>query len=202
MLWCYVDLFNTFQYYVLLSDEWDADIRIPETYLQLLQKLDRRIPELHIRKPKQILTYAMYFNVKPCMDLEIFKERVKEAIEKESLKKNMSDVVSAKLGMDYFKTDIVKGMEIEEARAYYRKEMGFHLESLLLYFDEDDKLKGSTFRQVTQISHNEVVSYPLLINKLVKKEEIDVVWYTNKKFERLNSFLVGIDRVEVGSVEE
>ena len=80
--------------------------------------------------------------------------------------------------------------------------MGFHLESLLLYFDEDDKLKGSTFRQVTQISHNEVVSYPLLINKLVKKEEIDVVWYTNKKFERLNSFLVGIDRVKVGSVEE
>ena len=202
MLWCYVDLFNTFQYYVLLSDEWDADIHILETYLQLLQKLDRTIPELHIRKPKQILTYAMYFNVKPCMDLEIFKERVKEAIEKESLKKNMSDVVSAKLGMDYFKTDIVKGMEIEEARAYYRKEMEFHLESLLLYFDEDDKLKGSTFRQVTQISYNEVVSYPLLINRLVKKGEIDVVWYTNKKFERLNSFLVGIDRVEVGSVEE
>ena len=47
------------------------------------------------------------------MDLELFRKRVKEAIEKESLKKDMADVVSAKLGMDYFKTDIVKGMELE-----------------------------------------------------------------------------------------
>jgi len=196
MLWCYVDLFNTFQYYVLLSDEWDANEHILETYLQLLQKLDRTIPELYIRKPKHILTYAMYFNVEPCMDLELFRKRVKEAIEKESLKKDMSDVISAKLGMDYFKTDIVKGMELEEARSYYREEMGFHLESLLLYFGENDRLKESTFRQVTQISHNDVVSYPLLINELAKDGKIDIGWYTYKKFERLNSFLIGIDRIE------
>lgn len=203
MLWCYVDLFNTFQYYVLLSNEWEDEVHILETYLQLLQKLDRTIPELHIRKPKHILTYAMYFNVKPCMDLDVFRKRVKEAIEKESLKKDMADVVSAKLGMDYFKTDIVKGMEMEEARSYYKKEMGFHLESLLLYFDEDDRLKDDTFRQVTQISHNEVVSYPLLINKLAQEGKVDIRWYTGKKFERLNSFLVGIDKIEASEdIEE
>ena len=74
--------------------------------------------------------------------------------------------------------------------------MGFHLESLLLYFDENDRLKESTFRQVTQISHNDVVSYPLLINELAKDGKIDIGWYTYKKFERLNSFLIGIDRIE------
>lgn len=196
MLWCYVDLFNTFQYYVLLSDEWNEDIHIFETYLQLIQKLDRTIPEMYIRKPKHILTYAMYFNVEPCMDLIVFRKRVKEAIEKESLKKDMADVVSGKLGMDYFKTDIVKGMEIESARAYYMEKMGFHLESLLLYFDENDRLRDSTFRKVTPISHNEIVSYPLLISKLTKEEKIDTNWYIRKKFERLNSFLIGIDKIE------
>lgn len=130
------------------------------------------------------------------MDLEVFRKRVKEAIEKESLKKDMADVVSEKLGMDYFKTDIVKRMQIEDARSYYRREMRFHLESLLLYFDDNDRLKDSTFRQVMQISHNEVVSYPLLINELAREGKIDIVQYTGKKFERLNSLLVGLDKIE------
>ena len=93
----------------------------------------------------------------------------------------MVDVVSAKLGIDYVKTDIVKEM---------------YLESLLLYFDKDDRLKESTFRQVTPISHNEVFSYPLLINELAKDGKVDIGWYTNKKFQRINSFLINIDRRE------
>lgn len=36
----------------------------------------------------------------------------------------MADVVLAKLGMDYFKIAIVKGMELEEARSYYKKRNG------------------------------------------------------------------------------
>lgn len=201
ILWCYVDLFNTFQYYVLLSDEWDSNTKVLETYLQLLQKLDRTIPELYIRKPKHILTYALYYNVEPCMDVVEFRERIKVAIDKESLKKNMSDVISAKLGMDYFRVDIVKGMEIEAARSYYKKEMGVHLESLLLYFDQDDKLKDNTFRQVTLINHEEVTSYPLLINKLVEEGVINISSYTGKKLERLNKFLIGIDNVEAMDFE-
>lgn len=196
MLWCYVDLFNTFQYYVFLSDEWDAKKSILETYLQLLQKIDRTIPELYIRKPKHILTYAMFFNVEPCMDLQEFKKRVEVAIQKESLKKNMSDVLSAKLGYDYFDIDKIKELKKEDARSYLRDEMGFHLNSLLLYFDEDDKLKDSTFRQVTCIGEsNNVVSYPLLIDKYVRDGTIDIRQYTYKKFERINTFLAGIDKI-------
>lgn len=71
--------------------------------MQLLQKLDRKNPQFYIRRPKDILTYAMYFNVKPCMEINILKKRVEVAITKESLKKNMSDVISDKLGMDYFR---------------------------------------------------------------------------------------------------
>lgn len=68
-LWCYVDLFNTFQHYVLLSDDWDESISVHESYLQLLQKIDRTVPELYIKRPKHILTYAKYYNVDPCMEI-------------------------------------------------------------------------------------------------------------------------------------
>ena len=195
-LWCYVDLFNTFQYYVILSDEWDAKEPVLETYLQLLQQIDRTIPELYIRKPKHILTYAMYFNVEPCMDLEEFKKRVEIAIHKESLKKNMSDVLSAKLGSDYFNVNKLKEMEKSDAISYLKDKMGFDLKSLLLYFDGEDKLKDSTFRQVTCVGNgNEIVSYPMLIYMLAKDGSIDIKRYTYKKFERINAFLSGIDKV-------
>lgn len=198
MLWCYVDLFNTFQYYVLLSDEWDNNKSVLETYLQLLQKIDRTMPQFYIRKPKHILLYASYYSVEPCMDLQEFKKRVEVAIQKESLKKDMSDVLSAKLGYDYFNLDKLKDLEKEEARAYLKNEMGFHLNSLLLYFDENDKLKDSTFRQVTCMEiDNNVVSYPLLIDKLARDGEIDIRQYTYKKFERVNAFLAGIDKIRV-----
>lgn len=66
---------------------------------------------------------------------------------------------------------------------------------MFLYFGEEDKLKDSTFRQVTYVGDKyEIVSYPLLINKLLKTGSIDVREYTYKKFERVNAFLVGIDR--------
>ncbi|WP_313758862.1 HNH endonuclease [Tissierella sp.] len=198
-LWCYVDLFNTFQYYVILSNEWDAKEPVLETYLQLLQQIDRTKPELYIRKPKHILAYAMFFNVEPCMNLEEFKKRVEVAVQKESLKKNMSDVLSAKLGYDYFNIDKIKDMKKEEARLYLRNEKGLSLKSLLLYFDEEDKFKDSTFRQVTCVGDKyKIVSYPLLINKLLKTGSIDVREYTYKKFERVNAFLAGIDRLNEG----
>ncbi len=190
-LWCYIDLFNTFQYYVLLSDKWDNKYEVLETYLQLIQKLDKTQKELYIRKPKHMLTYSMLYNVEPCNDIEEFKKRVNIAIQKESQKKEMSEVISAKLKSNYFRTDLLKEMEKEEAQEYLQKDMAIHLKSLLLYFDEDDKLKDSTFRQVTLIGEeNEVISYPTLIELLLSDGKVNVKNYTFNKFERLNDFLI------------
>lgn len=189
-LWCYVDLFNTFQYYVLLSSKWDNK-EVLETYLQLIQKLDKTQKELYIRKPKHMLTYSMLYNVAPCYDIEEFKKQVNIAIKKESQKKEMSEVISAKLKSNYFRTDLLKEMESEEAKEYLQKDMAIHLKSLLLYFDKDDKLKDSTFRQVTLISEeNEITSYPMLIELLLNEKKLNVKKYTFKKFERLNRFLI------------
>lgn len=189
-LWCYVDLFNTFQYYVLLSSKWDNK-EVLETYLQLIQKLDKTQKELYIRKPKHMLTYSMLYNAAPCYDIEEFKKQVNIEIKKESQKKEMSEVISAKLKSNYFRTDLLKEMESEEAKEYLQKDMAIHLKSLLLYFDEDDKLKDSTFRQVTLISEeNEITSYPMLIELLLNEKKLNEKNYTFKKFERLNRFLI------------
>lgn len=190
-LWCYVDLFNTFQNYVLLSDEWDDKTKVLETYLQLIQKLEKKPKELYIRKPKHMLTYSMLYNVETCENIEEFKKRVNVAIQKESQKKEMSEVISTKLKSNYFRTDILKEMKKEDAKEYLQNDMKFHLKSLLLYFDEDDQLKDSTFRQVTLISEkDEITSYPILINILLTNNKIDVQSYTYRKFERLNNFLI------------
>ena len=189
MLWCYIDLFNTFQYYVLLSDKWDKSISVHETYLQLLQKLNRSVPELYIRKPKHILTYAMFYNVEPSTDLEIFKKRVAEAIKKESLKKSMADVISAKMADKYLTPELLTQTDTEER--------DFYLKSLLLYSNEDDSLNEKHFRTVTLTGNDlEITSYPLLINLLVLNGELDVRRYTYEKFNRLNKFLTGFDKIE------
>lgn len=185
-LWCYVDLFNTFQHYVLLSDEWDENTPVHESYLQLLQKIDRTVPELYIKRQKHILTYAKYYNVDPCMELDIFNKRVSEAIQKESLKKDMSDVLSAKLGFNYLNAERLQEMKPEEQCR--------HLQSLLLYFDNNDRLNENTFRKVTINSNgSQVVPYPLRIEPLITDGFHSVRSYTFAKFERLNAFLCAID---------
>jgi len=72
-----------------------------------------------------------------------------------------------------------------------QNDMGFDLKSLLLYFDENDHLKESTFRQVTivDIDNNITVSYPELIKSLLMRKQLNIQEYTFKKFERLNKFL-------------
>ena len=134
---------------------------------------------------------AQLFDIEPCLDLDKFNHRLKVAIQKESVKKNMSDVLSAKLGADYFKLEKWEKMSKEDARTYLQNDMGFDLKSLLLYFDENDHLKESTFRQVTivDIDNNITVSYPELIKSLLMRKQLNIQEYTFKKFERLNKFL-------------
>lgn len=188
-LWCYVDLFNTFQYYVLLSEDWDANKSINESYLQLLQKIDHNVPDIHIRRQKHILIWADAYNIEPCTDIEKFKKRIIEAIQKESPKKEMDEVISAKMGIEYIRADKLKDMSYTERNIY--------LGSMLLYLDEDDRLRSSTFRKVTLISENmEICSYPFILCMLISSNIIEVRQYTCKKFERLNRFLVNANKNE------
>ena len=58
-----------------------------------------------------MLTYSMLYNVDSCKDIGEFKKRVNIVIQKESQKKEMSDVISAKLKSNYFRADLLKQMK-------------------------------------------------------------------------------------------
>lgn len=105
-LWCYIDLFNTFQIYVLLSDKITEMHKVYATYAQTLQKLDRTKPALDdISRPKDMLIYAQQYGVKPCTDLNEFSKRINTAIDHKSQKTNLNDIIGSKihaLSYNYF----------------------------------------------------------------------------------------------------
>lgn len=183
-VWCYIDLFNTFQYYILLSDTWKAEEKIYKSYVQLLQKLDREIPDMYLRKPKHILAYANFYKIEPCLDVEKFKKRVVAAIRSESVKKNLSDVISPKL----------QGFLSYSVQKYGkdRERLLFPLAYIYIYFDENDQLREKSFRTVTILNHKtrEITSYPELIKMCMEKGWIEIRKYTFKKFDRLNTMFL------------
>lgn len=166
-LWCYVDLFNTFQYYVCLTDNWSKDQKVSESYFQQLQKLDRTIPEIGRWRPKYGLIYADSYDVEPSVDKAVMQNRITTAVKKESLKKDMTKVISQKLGTNYILNYIRDDISLDERQKY-----GL---SLLLYFDEDDYLLEERFRKVTLGEKAfDMVSYPLLIKSLMLSNSIDI----------------------------
>ena len=174
-LWCYVDLFNTFQYYVCLSQNYESKKEVSEVYFQLVQKINRDIPNIRIRRPKDVLIYAQAYGVKADMNLEKFKKSIEDKIQKESQVQSMSKVISKKLTWSCIGAgnERITGMK-----------------NLLLYFDKDDNLNESTFRRVLESENiiQEVLLYPFEINRRLTEGE-DIRWYTYAKFERLNRFL-------------
>ena len=187
-LWCYIDLFNTFQYYVRLSNKWDPTENIHQSYLQMIQKLARKLPDIYLRKPKHVLAYADFYKIKPCMDIEKFKNRIAEAIRLESPKRNMTDEVSRKL---------------QGFLTYVTNKYGVDGEKLLIpltcidfYFDEDDRLRENLFRTAIKFDRRkgENISYPEMIKKFMEKDQIDIKKYTFKKFKRLNDLLLKLNK--------
>lgn len=182
-LWCYIDLFNTFQSYVLLTDKWDKNKHIYKSYLQLLQKIDRNISDLTNIDLKDISKLAMKYGILPTTDIDMFRKKLTKIVQEQSLIRNMEEVITLKLGDDYFTEDM---MNVAEP-----KESAFRLESLRLYFDEDDRLQKDCYRKVTLMpgSSFEVASYPWLINQFYVCNIIDFKKYTYAKFNRLMDFL-------------
>lgn len=180
-LWCYIDLFNTFQYYVLLSDNLPQGINVYDNYAQTLQKIDRTDPELDIYRPKDILIYAQQYGVEPCLDKEEFSRRIKNAIAKKSQKKALESIVSDKMAampIDY-------SLQIAQDPG---KLLPF-AHSMRLYFDDNDKLRTGNFRTITTDTNGYIASYPYAINTVLRQDQTPLRSYTMSKFNRLTNFL-------------
>lgn len=175
LLWCYIDLFNTFQFYVLLSSSYSGN-PIYESYFQYVEEPDRTIPDIYIRKSKDILTYAMMYGVETTTNIDKLKRDIKQSILKNSVKKDIIHEISNKLDNSNFLKYIYK--KTKEKR--YED-----LKSIRFYLKDDGKLKNEYFRAITTYN-GKIVSYPCCINELLKTNTIDLTNYTFLKFEKLS----------------
>ena len=181
-LWCYIDLFNTFQYYVLLSDKISAVHKVYNSYAQTLQKIDRTKPVLDICSPKDISIYAQQYGVEPCMDINEFSKRIYNAMDRKSQKTSFSKIIGPKiryLSPEY----IINGQ-------HSGNELVLFGQSVRLYFNEFDQLNTNTFRTMTYTGDaRDVVSYPEFINYFLQTDKDCLRNYARAKFETLNYFL-------------
>ena len=179
-LWCYVDLFNTFQYYVLLSDKFSTRSPVYENYIQTLQKIERTEPEINVFDPKEIMILADQYGVEPTMNPDEFSKRIKIAIAKRSQKTAVKEIIQNKLkGLNYYL------FSLKSKESLLKMNL-----SLKLYFDKQEKFNERNFRTFT-ISNDckQVLSYPYAINSYLKEQPHALLNYTKAKFNRLNYLL-------------
>lgn len=180
-LWCYIDLFNTFQYYILLSDCLPDGTNVYDNYAQTLQKINREEPELDLHRPKDIMIFAQQYGVEPCMNKAEFSKRIKNAIAKKSQKKDLKSVISDKMAnmpIDY-------SLQI----AKDPKKLLPFANSMRLYFDDNDEPRIKNFRTLTTDANGCVASYPYAINTILHQDQTSLRLYTMSKFNRLTAFL-------------
>lgn len=174
-LWCYIDLFNTFQYYVLLSDCLPHDKQIYANYTQTLQKPDRNTPDVSkLRKPEDILLYAQQYGVEPCMDMTEFARRINNALSRKSQKISMEQIYAPRIMQTPI--DVILNT-VTNPYLFFN--------TLCLYFDNDE-FQTQNFRTVTEANDNSgLISYPY---EIIKNQD-KIKQYTQTKFHLLNQYL-------------
>ncbi len=182
-LWCYVDLFNTFQYYVMLADNVPDNHQIYANYTQTLQKLNRDAPVLAgLHDPKTVMIYAQQYGVQPTMNAAEFTRRVNNAVAIKSQKVAMSQIIGPKIARMPFMSMMVQMRGDAASMRLLNK-------SMHLYFD-NDIFQEKNFRTVTPaLAGDGSVAYPHEIMRVVSGNPDMLRQYTTMKFNNLNNQL-------------
>lgn len=187
-LWCYIDLFNTFQYYVLLSQNFPASANMYDSYMQYFTKMDRTLPEIELNRPKDALIYAQQYGVKPTLDKEQLTKDIHAVIASKPYVQSMEHVISERLStvpMPYMLQSLQGPAQFVQA-----------WQSLHLYFDDEDKFQAQNFRTLTPNNNGaQIVPYPdAIVEDLHARGPEMLRQYTGAKFARLNSALINKTR--------
>ena len=183
-LWCYVDLFNTFQFYVLISTQYDVDTPIYNSYMQLLERKEVDCLDISIKDIKDAMILSTQYHVPMTYDFKKLEKDIKTAIHKKSNQINMREYITSKFDFGYGK----KLFGFSNVQDFC-----FGLNSLKLYMDDNDDLITNTYKQVTikntDLSNSLLYSYPRELLQLMDTDQIKFIIYGHKKFARLNYWL-------------
>ena len=183
-LWCYIDLFNTYQVYVLLSDQWDVHQPFYKEYYQLIQRPDRSVGKLDLsgtRRVQDFYSIATRYKVESTRDIDKLQAEINERIRKKSYQVKLSTLIPSIFDSNNLanpKSDLGFADSIE----YYSN-------SLFLFNNLGD-LNKDRFRALTLNHSHDIVSYPRYIRNELCSADNDICYtntrdYTYKKFYRL-----------------
>lgn len=190
----YIDLFNTFQYYVVLSDRWTGkDVYI--SYCQLLEKHDLDEEKLReivsIRDIKDADIVGNMYGIKKTMDFEQMEKDAFNVLRKREYEVDYLKWIYDKMCIADFSRDISVGNREEilnkfnSFRFYVVDEVEYELEDGNVVC-EDEGINKNRFR-IYNISKEEVEIYFLAVLKRIQSEGIDKAFdsYGHKKFNKL-----------------
>ena len=193
-LWCYVDLFNVFQFYVLLSEKFESSEKVLKNYAQKCQKIPlsekHYVEDLHYVKPKYISALLTFFGVtyEECKaqrkegedDFSLIGRIINEKIRKESVVSSLGDLVNIG-GMVEFVDLLKKSSAIEK--------MDLH-NNFSFYFDENDNLIENHFRQYFVDGDGQVKFYPHEMMDVMQSDSKMIREYSSMKFKLMCNYIL------------
>ena len=176
-LWCYIDLFNTFQYYVHLSDKWPTKKKFYNSYTQKLQKQNHDEIDALSQRPKDLLIYAQQYGIKPCSDIQELVKQINIAIRKNSRIKSIKKIIGPRFS---------KAINMLMMSCCINPEYIVQVHNDVdLYTTATETLCTKNFRTVTIGPDGHKWSYPFAINESLHLGTEGLRQYTQQKFNQL-----------------
>lgn len=177
---CYIDLFNTFQFYVFLSNEWPGN-SIHNSYLQTIDKKKRNPKSFTIRSIKDVQILSSQYDVSPSLNITKLNKDINQVIKKDPYEK---EIVS------YISNIINKNINIEED---FDLLISRHNATQFYMNSETEKLIKSRYKIFTPIKdvkgNRRCEFYPELMIKLVNNDRKSIRRYSHEKFKRLTEYI-------------
>ncbi|OYD93715.1 hypothetical protein CDG76_17155 [Nostoc sp. 'Peltigera membranacea cyanobiont' 210A] len=205
LLYCYIDLFSTFQFYVLLNENYEGD-DIHKEYYQTV--LGQELPEIEIRKIRPKFLNVIIENFK--IDRSKYKgsstndlyDFVEEEYKKIQLKSqiNIDDIlvnIANDLMICYSVSQVSKlsslpNFPLKDVINSFRNFKSLHLQCFLSeikhYLDKNNYIFRRYFYDDDGNDEVEILSTPDEIIASYKKNELPIKAYGYRKFQQLQSF--------------
>lgn len=158
-LWCYIGLFNTFKYYVLLAENCNSIIN--EEYCQKVSKIDHNVDFLHIRRPKDKVILSQEFNIDITLEDEDFIKQIKEKIMKRNNVFDYYDYMNNLINDTVFLCHWIK--RFPELLQPYRDGYNYYTKNTNNKYTEEEKYIDSEKYKKKILYGNDEISYPIFL---------------------------------------
>lgn len=176
LLCCYVDLFNTFQYYILLSDEYKGNDIYYDYYISIddSNTIDINTIKNEIEDYKMFANYIYYYKI----DNKLSYDEIKSKI----LEHRLNDINNYNHSINKY---LDRKISIDKLNDIKNKNIQL-LSSIINHYYENDKLIDSVFRKYIIPTK---ISYPMYIIENYSKFKNLIRRQHHNKFYRLEYYL-------------